>query len=255
MEMKRNDRLAEKLQKKIEKWFIDKGEDFVICMREFCQGNRASLCPLMTGLKELASDVFADGKSLNIELLEELEIEIFDLIGVYSADSGGDTLDMAIRNSIIDHLIRIFTVAKRRWNLNYYKITESVEALDPSNSVIPGHRYSGENSVGDDAVPTTGEPREQARAIIERLVAFAREMFKGSKNRKIAVSWLEHPERVSDIGWLAAQAGSSEGSTKVTLSRIKKKLAVYHRLNRTGNGIILRRLTSSAAEDGRPSEL
>ena len=79
-------RLEGKLKDKIERWFTDYGEEFIIYTKEFCQGNRSSLRPLMDLLRDLATYVFAcDGISLNDDLLEDLEYGIFDLIGRYTS--------------------------------------------------------------------------------------------------------------------------------------------------------------------------
>ena len=234
--MRNNDRLESKIQRKIKIWFVDHGDEFIICIKEFCQGNRTSLTLLMKMLEDLGSDVFADGKSLDIELLEDLEYRIFELIGLFSDISGGRQLLDSINKNIIPRLTVIFAEAKRLWNLHNYKITRSIEVLDPDNSLIA----EIENAASEDtAVPIPDEVREQARNAIDRLVLFAKRKFRGEKNRKIAVSWLENPEKASDIRWLASLAESSEGSTKVTLTRIKKSLAKYHNLRRENNRLIL----------------
>lgn len=251
--MRNNDRLESRIQRKIKIWFVDHGDEFIICIKEFCQGNRTSLTLLMKMLEDLGSEVFADGKSLDIELLEDLEYRIFELIGLFSDISGGRPLLDSINKNIIPRLTVIFAEAKRRWNLNNYKIARSVDVLDPDNSFIA----EIENAAPEDeiAVPIPDEVREQARNAIDRLVLFAKRKFRGEKNRKIAVSWLENPEKASDIRWLASLTESSEGSTKVTLTRIKKSLAKYHDLRRENNRLILSNSSLPLRQNRGPMDL
>ena len=131
-------RLEEKVHKKIECWFAQKGEGFIVCTQEFCQGNRTSLRPLMELVKDLASSVFVNGGAeLRDDLLEDLEYGIFDLIGRFSSTPGGEYLFVNIQENIIQNVTEIFVEAKRRWNLNNYKITESIEAVHPCNGIKP----------------------------------------------------------------------------------------------------------------------
>ncbi|MEE9554143.1 MAG: hypothetical protein V3W18_07560 [candidate division Zixibacteria bacterium] len=240
--MQNNDRLEIKIKKKIEIWFTSQGSEFVICIGEFCRGNRASLTPLMKMLEDLGSEVFADGKSVHNELLDDLEYRIFGLIGTFSDTSGGQSLIDAINKDIIPRLTAIFAEAKRRWNLNNYKITESVDIIDPENSLIAEPENASYKDKENDSAP--GDINEQARHAIDRLVLFAKQKFKGEKNRKIAVSWLENPEKAADIRWLASRADTTVGSAKVILSRVKQKLSHHHSLKREGNRLILNRLPS-----------
>ena len=108
--MRNNDRLESKIQKKIKIWFTDHGDDFVICIKEFCQGNRTSLSPLMKMLEDLGSDVFADGKCLNNDLLEDLEYRIFGLIGLFSDTSGGQPLFDSIKKDIISRDVQWLSI-------------------------------------------------------------------------------------------------------------------------------------------------
>ncbi len=215
-------RLEGKIKDKIERWFELNGDKFIICTKEFCQGNRSSLRPLMDHLRDLATDVFtSDGSSLNDELLEDLEYGIFELIGQYTAAPGGDPLLKSIRKTIIRNVIDIFADTKRRWNLNNFKITESIERLDPFNDLIESRK--NEYSAPDGVYP---EPAEiQARKVLNTMTIFARKKFRGDKNRKIAVKILENPDRFQDFPWIAGLAGTSVGSAKVTLTRIKQTLA------------------------------
>lgn len=237
--MQNSDRLREKIGKKIDSWYSVRGDELAVCFYEFCQGNRASLKPLMGVVAELGSDVFADGGELNDDLLEEVENRIFDLIGAFSSSPGGRRLSESIERELPCRLTDIFVEAKRRWNLNYYKIAESVQVLDPANNLIAEPEFSA--ALESDNVPVAAniESRLQAKAIIDKLVLFARRKFRGDKNRKIAINWLRNPDKAWDIKWLASQASSSEGSTKVTLTRIRQSLARNHTLRRVGNRLIL----------------
>lgn len=237
--MRNKDRLTEKIRQKIEDWFAGQGNRFIICIREFCQGNRASLTPLMTMVADLGNRVFADGKDLNDDLLNDLEYRMFDLIADFSSTPGGDALQKAIDENIIPRLTEIFAETKRCWNLNYYKLAESIDTLDPENNLIPERESCPDEDGGDEYSLTSAEIRSQARDIIDRLVLFAKGKFNGEKNRKIAINWLENPERVSDMAWLASTAGASRDCTKVTLSRIKKSLAKNHNLRKIGDHLIL----------------
>ena len=220
--MGNNPRLKEKIKSKIENWFIDRGENFIVCTREFCQGNRSALRPLMELLKDLAGFVFAnDGNSLNDELLEDLEYGIFELIGRYSSTPGEEELSTSIRTTIIDYVTEIFVSTKRRWNLNNFKITESIEDLDPFNSLIEARIVDQQKTEGKANV----KPDDQARMALQAMIEFARRKFHGKKNKKIALKILESPDKFKDIPWMAEFAGTSAGSVKVTLTRIKQTLA------------------------------
>lgn len=215
-------RLEGKIRKKIERWFELKGDNFIICTKEFCQGNRSSLRPLMEHLRELATYVFTcDGSILNDELLEDLEYGIFELIGRYTDTTGGEQLLKSIRKTIIRNVIDIFADTKRRWNLNNFKITESIDRIDPFNVLIESKQK--ERSAPDELYP---EPLEiQARKALDTMTVFARKKFRGDKNKKIAVKILENPDRYRDFPWIAELTGTSVGSVKVTLTRIKQTLA------------------------------
>ncbi|UCC81155.1 MAG: hypothetical protein JSW64_07305 [Candidatus Zixiibacteriota bacterium] len=176
----------------------------------------------MDHLRDLATRVFTcDGSSLNNELLEDLEYGVFELIGRYTATAGGDRLLKSIKKTIIRNVIDIFADTKRRWNLNNFKITESIEQLDPFNDLIKSR--DKEYPALDELYP---EPLEiQARKALETMTVFARKKFRGDKNKKIAVKILENPDRFRDFPWIADLAGTSVGSAKVTLTRIKQTLA------------------------------
>ena len=236
-------RLEGKLKDRIEHWFKLSGNEFIILTKEFCQGNRSALRPLMDNLKDLANDVFArDGITLNDELLEDLEYGIFGLIGLYSSTPGEEELLGAIKKTIIKNIVDIFVDTKRRWNLNYFKITESIDELDPFNDLI-------ENPEKEESDPEEvyREPVEaQAKKALETMVLFARKKFRGDKNRKIAVKILEHPERSRDFPWLAELAGTSVGSVKVTLTRIKQTLADNFDFKRIDGELYITQVRNSA---------
>lgn len=232
-------RLEGKIKEKIESWFTDYGEEFIICTKEFCQGNRSSLRPLMSHLRELASYVFTgDGNDLREDLLEDLEYGIFDLIGRYASSAGGEKLLESIQDTIISNIIDIFADTKRRWNLNNFKITESIEELDPFNGLLESRK--------DNSADTKEKPSEQievqAKKALEVMAVFARKKFRGDKNRKIAVNMLENPDRLKDFPWMAELANTSIGSVKVTLTRIKQTLARNFDLKRLDGEMTISRV-------------
>lgn len=215
-------RLEGKIGNKIHYWFIDNGDNFIVYTREFCQGNRLSLRPLMELLKDLAGYVFAnDGNSLNAELLEDLEYGIFELIGKYNSTPGADELSKSIKDTIVDYVTEIFVETKRRWNLNTFKITESIEELDPYNALIESRTHKQTKAADKQPEPAN----DPAKLALQTMIGFARKKFQGKKNKKIAVKILENPDRLKDVTWMAEFAGTSVGSVKVTLTRIKQTLA------------------------------
>ncbi|OQX92820.1 MAG: hypothetical protein B6D58_00890 [candidate division Zixibacteria bacterium 4484_95] len=236
--------LEDKIRSRIHSWLEQQGDSFVICIKEFCQGNRASLTSLRTFLKELGAKVFAaDGKKLDDGLLEDLEYGIFNLIGRFTSTPGGPELLKAIQKNIDSELTKIFAEVKRRWNFNNYKVAESFEELDPGNCVIPaifksagdeycGQEYSRENT------------QHQARIILDELVLFAKREFRGEKKRKIAINWLENPEKRKDFCWFASLIDSSTGSVKVTLTRIRQSFAKKFEIKHKGKKLILIRSQS-----------
>jgi hypothetical protein len=215
-------RLEGKIKDKVERWFNDYGEEFIICTKEFCQGNRSSLRPLMSNLKDLAAYVFAgDGVDLRDDLLEDLEYGIFDLIGRYTSSAGGEKLLESIQDTIISNITNIFADTKRRWNLNNFKITESLDELDPANELMESRPENPPDT--NENIPEKIEL--QAKKALEVMTVFARKKFRGDKNRKIALNMLENPDRLKDFPWMAERAETSIGSVKVTLTRIKQTLA------------------------------
>jgi hypothetical protein len=232
-------KLEGKLKEKIERWFKINGDRFIISTKEFCQGNRSALSPLMDLLRDLATDVFTyDGISLNDELLEDLEYGVFELIGRYTSTPGGNQLLDSIQKTIIQHVTDIFADTKRRWNLNTFKITESIEEIDPFNDLIESPR--NENT---DTAESQPEPVEiQAKKALDTLLIFARKRFRGDKNRKIAVKVLENPDRLRDFPWIAELADTSVGTVKVTLTRIKQTLASNFDFKRMGSELYIRRI-------------
>lgn len=230
-------RLEEKVRNKIECWFALKGKDFIVCTKEFCQGNRTSLPPLMELLKDLAVSVFVNGGAeLRDDLLEDLEYGIFDLISRFSSTPGGEDLFVNIQENIIQHVTKIFVEAKRRWNLNNYKITESIEAVHPCNGIKRVLKPSRDNGEEESL-----QTEQQAKKLLETMAVFAQGKFKGAKNRKIAMKMLENPERVRDFSWLADIAGTSIGSVKVTLTRVKQTLANNFAFERLGDKLTITR--------------
>ncbi len=229
-------RLEHKIQSKIEEWIDIQGNEFILCIKEFCQGNRYALCRISEYVEELGTSVFAgQSEKLNSELLEELEYAMFDLIGEYSSTPGGDELILAVRGNIVDQLTIVFAEAKRRWNLQNYKITESIEELDPQNNVIPDEALE----VYTEERLSPKESKQQAREVLDELLAFVQGKFRGDKKRVIAVNWLENPELQRDFKALATLVNSSTGSVKVTLTRIKQTIAQSFTLNRSGNRLVL----------------
>ena len=244
--MARNPRLEHKIRLDIQQWLNSQGTDFVSCIKEFCQGNRASLTRVMAMVHELGTIVFVgEGEALNNDLLEKLEYGVFDLIGKFNSTPGGEALDRAIRKNIVGYLTEIFAEAKKQWNLNHYKITASFEELDPNNSMIPA---ADQSAPEDDEImrycPGQYGSKRQARAFLDELVLFAKAKLRGEKNRKIAVNWLENPEKQRDFCWLASLTDSSTGSIKVTLTRLKQTLARNYDLKYVDNRLILDRSKS-----------
>lgn len=236
-------RLEGKIRGKIRFWFNNNGEEFIIYTKEFCQGNRSSLRPLMDLLRDLATNVFArDGINLNDDLLEDLEYGIFDLIGRYTSTPGGDKLLESLQHTIIQNVTDIFANTKRRWNLNNFKITESIEELDPFNDLIESP--SKETEVLNERPCESVEL--QARKALETMAVFARKKFRGDKNKKIAVNILENPDRMKDFPWMAELADSSIGSVKVTLTRIKQTLARNFYFKRLGGELHITQIRGSA---------
>jgi len=241
--------LEKKIRPKIQEWLEKRDAEFALCIKEFCQGNRASLNQVRIYLKELGIKVFAgDGKELNTELLENLEYGIFDLIGKFASTPYGPALLIAIQENLLDHLTEIFANTKRRWNFKNYKITESYEELDPNNCLIPasgGDPYFNDEVIDSD-VPVSS--KNQARLVLDELVLYAKDRFRGEKIRKIAINWLENPERDKDFGWFASLVNTSPNSVKVNLTRIKKALTQRYIVKKVDNKLILVRSRST----GRP---
>jgi hypothetical protein len=238
--MKKSPRLEDKILVEIQLWYDTRGTDFTVSIKEFCQGNRASLTQILAMVEELSARVFVgDGSFLNKELQEDLEYRIFDLIGKFSSTPGEQELLEAIRNNIVTYLTEIFAETKKQWNLNKYKITESYEEIDPLNSLIPDPA----SIFDDDYVPVTEvssqDARREAREILDELVVFAKQRFRGEVKRKIAINWLENPEKRKDFQWLAALVGTSVGSTKVILTRIKHSFAKAYTLKKADNKLVL----------------
>ena len=193
----------------------------------------------MNSLRDLATFVFAgDGIDLREDLLEDLEYGIFDLIGRYASSAGGEKLLESIQDTIISNIIDIFADTKRRWNLNNFKITESIEELDPFNGLLESRK--------DNSADTKEKPSEQievqAKKALEVMAVFARKKFRGDKNRKIAVNMLENPDRLQDFPWMAELANTSIGSVKVTLTRIKQTLARNFDLKRLDGEMTISRV-------------
>ncbi|MCD6160828.1 MAG: hypothetical protein J7K40_00250 [candidate division Zixibacteria bacterium] len=235
-------RLEDKIRMEIQHWFSNNGYSFILVIKEFCQGNRRSLSQVMVMVEELAAKVFVgEGKSVNNELLEDLEYGIFDLIGQFSSTPGGDALENAIRNNIIDNLTTIFAETKKQWNLNNYKITASYEELDPKYDLIPANETISETEADCDADYLRKCARNQAKEILDELVVFAKANFRGEMKRKIAINWLENPDKRKDFRWLASMTGTSIGSAKVILTRIKQSVAKNYNLKKTSNKLVLLR--------------
>ncbi len=238
--MNKTSRLEDKIRLEIQHWFDTGGAEFITCIKEFCQGNRSSLAQIMKMVRELGTRVFVgEGETLNKDLLESLEYKIFDLIGKFSSTPGGISLERAIHADIVEYLIEIFTEAKKRWNLINYKVAVSYEELDPHNSLIPApNDYSDRDNILEVEF-NEGKSRRQARLFLDEMVLFAKKKLRGEKNRKIAVNWLENPEKYRDFNWLASLTGSSTGSVKVTLTRLKHTLARNYCLKHEGNELVL----------------
>jgi len=199
----------------------------------------------MTMVEQLGNRVFVgEGEALNNDLLERLEYGIFDLIGKFGSTPGGEALTEAIASNLADYLTEIFSEAKKLWNLNHYKITASYEELDPNNCMIPTPvQIAGEPEDLDFEVDKK-KSRRQAKLFLDELVLFTKTKLRGEKNRKIAVNWLEHPEKHKDYGWLATLTNSSTGSIKVTLTRLKQTLARNYNLSYVGDSLTLDKVSA-----------
>jgi hypothetical protein len=81
--------------------------------------------------------------------------------------------------------------------------------------------------------------QRQARDILDELVLFAKDKFHGEKKRKIAVNWLENPEKIRDFNWLSSLSGTSDGSVKVILTRIKHSVSKTYGLKTISDKLVL----------------
>lgn len=240
-------RLEEKYGPAIRSWLAHEGDGFILCIRDFCHGNRTALSNVRSYLRILALRVYArKGSFLNEELIEDLEYRMFDLIGKFSSTSGGDELLAAIRQNLDIYLVEIFAESKRQWNLNFYKISESYEEIDPGQCRIAAVIEKAESKC--ETADKTNSGQAGARDVIDELVAFSKKRFHGDKTRKVAVNWLENPEKSGDIDWFASLAQASSGCTRVMLTRIKKSLSRNYRLRRIGDDFVLTRTKARANE-------
>ncbi len=238
--MSKTPRLEDKIRPEIQQWFDTRGNAFILCVKEFCQGNRASLTQLLAMVEELSARVFkGEGKSLDKELLENLEYGIFDLIGKFTSTPGGDALLESIRDNIVEHLTELFAETKKQWNLNHYKITASFDELVPCCGLIPASRTVCDDRYNSRSIQASESAQHQAKDILDELVLFARDSFRGEKKRKIAVNWLENPDKIKDFCWLSSLVGTSAGSTKVILTRIKHSFTKVYDLKTVSNRLIL----------------
>ena len=240
--MSRNPRLENKIRSDIHTWLGNNGAEFIVCIKEFCLGNRAALSRVLDYVNELGSSVFVGaGDSLDKDLLERLEYGIFDLIGKFSSTPGGEALELAIEENIAEYLTGIFAESKKQWNLNQYKITASYEEIDPNNCMIP---VDQQNEIDRDSERHSYDgkaARKEARLFLDELVTFAKTKLRGEKNRTIAVKWLENPDRQRDYGWLAGLTNSSTGSIKVTLTRLKQTLSKNYSLHYIDDKLVMSR--------------
>jgi hypothetical protein len=235
--MDRSPQLEEKIRPKVEGWLAGRGAEFTLCIKEFCQGNRNALTRVRESVIELGILVFAGGgKDLNQELAESLEFGIFDLIGKFSSTPGGERLLTAIKANIADYLTEIFADTKRRWNFKYYKVTESLEDIDPENCLIP---YPEEQEDEEYQTICARDAQRQARTVLDELVLFVKNRFRGEKIRKIAVNWLENPEKSKDFDWFASLADTSSNSIKVNLTRIRQAVVNNYHLKKSNDRLVL----------------
>ncbi|MBD3168940.1 MAG: hypothetical protein GF307_05615 [candidate division Zixibacteria bacterium] len=240
--MDKSMQLEERILPVIQTWLSEHGSGFVVRIKDFCLGNRASLADVRTGLKELGIVVFAgESGKLDEDLLEGLEYGIFDLIGKFSSFPGEPALKKAIKEKLAVYLTDIFADVKRKWNFATYKETESYEAIDPENCLIP----ASEPEDGEEFRPDSEEIRKEAVQVLSELTDFARKKFRGDKIRRIAVSWLENPEKEKDFGWLAALVDTTPNSVKVNLTRIRQALNKNYRLRKNGDRLVLMRTGST----------
>lgn len=161
------------------------------------------------------------------------------MIGKYTATPGGLELRQAIKESFTEELISIFAEVKRQWNLNNYKITESLEQIDPMHNLVPIHCAGPE----EEFTNFDEDAERQARELLDELITFVKKKFRGPKKLRIAISWLQSPENQKNFKVLAAMADSSAGSVKVTLTRVKQTLARSYDLSRSGNRLVLNPLS------------
>ncbi|MCP4580751.1 MAG: hypothetical protein GY839_03990 [candidate division Zixibacteria bacterium] len=252
--MTRSPRLENKIRLEIQQWINTRGTDFISSIKEFCQGNRASLTQVMAMIEELGTKVFVgEGEALNKDLLEKLEYGVFDLIGKFSSTPAGSGLIKAIQENITEYLTEIFAEAKKQWNLNHYKITASYEELDPNNCTIPAPEQVDAEDIKPERDTDKSTSRRQARQFLDELVLFAKLKLRGEKNRKIAVNWLENPEKQRDYCWLASLTDSSTGSIKVTITRLKQTLARNYSLKLVGDRLILDKSSSYSETNAKRS--
>ena len=240
-------RLEQKYRPLIEHWLARHGDLFVGCLREFCQGNRSALVSIRGYIKDLGTDIFCNGGVLDDELLEDLEYRFFDLIGKFSTTPGSAQLEAAIRDNICGSLTEILAKTKRRWNLNTYKFAQSTEDIRPEDWYLTQTKYECPTPQNNEEPKNPAFARKSARQALDELVTYSKRKFHGQKTRKIAVNWLENPEKDGDIAWFSSLINSSEGTTRVLLTRIKQSLAHNHRLRYSENKFALIRATGRAA--------
>lgn len=245
--MRRNPRLENKIRQEVKLWLKIQGAEFTICIKEFCQGNRAALSKVLEFVDDLGQNLFVgNGDSLDKDLLEKLEYGMFELIGKFSTTPGGDALEKAIEDNITEYLTEICAEAKKEWNLNQYKITASYEELDPNNSMIPADQKPADEFDDVEQVREELFTRKDAKLFLDELVAFARTKLRGEKNKVIAVNWLKNPERQKDYNWLASLTDSSTGTIKVTLTRFKQTLNKNYSLRYVNDKLVMNKVNLAA---------
>ncbi|MCP4632766.1 MAG: hypothetical protein GY855_07550 [candidate division Zixibacteria bacterium] len=239
--MKKSPRLEANILPKVQDWLTERGSEFIISIKEFCQGNRAALCQVREYIKALGIEVFANERQkVDAELLDKLEYGMFDLIGKFSSTSGGNALTEAIRENIAEYITEIFAESKRRWDFEKYKLAVSFN--EESFNRLEDMQFDSEHEIVEtiEFEKRALSPQLQAKVIIDELLYFCEKRFWGNKTINVARIWFNNPKKYKDHYWIAYLVDSNPNSVKVIISRIKKALRKQFDVKKVQDKLIIR---------------
>ncbi|MCP3681845.1 MAG: hypothetical protein GY861_04070 [bacterium] len=221
----------------ISAWLEINRVEFIACIKQLNNGNGTeSLWLKYRALSEaLARKVYFNASN-DPNLYEDLDIQMLDLISIFSSKEKNKQNPQEIELLMIDSIATILANNKRTWN-EKYNLT-SLEIINPAQMLIDDPRDNN-----DDNIPPVDRDSDRSQLETDRILIHLKKdcilLFRGKKMKKMVGLLFDNPKLWHKHDKLAELLDSSTSTVKVLKSRLKSKIKKCFRLERRNGRFIL----------------